>query len=415
VKRRIIAAGAAAVLGLGLAGCGASEGGSAGGTGGAGGSTTITYAIWDDTQKDAMQQIATAFEAENEGVTVKVEVTPWDSYWTKLQTAMTGGGGPDVFWMNGPNLGLYASNGQLAELTDLDTSKYPQGIVDLYTLDGKTYGAPKDFDSIALWYNKRLFEAAGVAEPTADWNWEDMQEAAKKLTTADVKGFASVAASQQNVYPAIYSAGGDLIAGGKSGFASADAQKGIEFLLSFINDATSPTQEQMTDTAPTEMFGSGKVAMMFSQNTNANFFLKSAEGENIQVAPLPKGPAGSISVIHGLANVAAAKGKNVDVAVKFAEFASGKAAADIQAKAGNALPAYEGTQDAWLAGFSSLNMQVFLDAAETAKPYPSTLAGADWHTVEDETLTQIWTGATPVAEGLTKISDALQASLDGEN
>lgn len=411
MERRGIAVLTAVALGVTLAGCS----GTSDTSGTSGGDATITYAIWDDTQKAAMEDIAAAFEKEHEGVDVKVEVTPWDSYWTKLQTAMTGGGGPDAFWMNGPNLGLYAANGILAELPDVDASKYPQGIVDLYTFEDKLYGAPKDFDSIGLWYNKKLFAAAGVAEPTADWTWADMQAAAKKLTTGDVRGFGSVAAAQQNVYPAVFSAGGELIDGDKSGYASAQAKEGVDFLLSFINDGTSPTQAQMTDTPITDLFGAGKLAMVWSQNTNANAFLQSAEGANIQVAPLPQGPSGSVSVIHGLANVANAKSEHADIAVEFAEFASGKAAADIQAKAGNALPAYEGTQDAWLAGFDTLNMQVFLDAAATAKPYPSTLAGADWHTTEEETLSQIWSGGVSEDEGLAAISDALQASIDGEN
>ncbi len=83
---------------------------------------TLSYAIWDVNQEPAMQSIADAFTAEHPNVTIEIQVNAFEDYWTKLQTAAAGGAGPDVFWMNGPNFQLYASNGLLAPLDD-------QGIV----------------------------------------------------------------------------------------------------------------------------------------------------------------------------------------------------------------------------------------------------------------------------------------------
>ncbi len=119
-----------------------------------------------------MQQLATAFTQENPNITIDVQLTPWETYWTKMKAAATGGAAPDVFWMNGPNYQLYATNGVLAPLDEkiaedkVDLSAYPKALVDLYTVDGKHYGLPKDFDTVGLWYNKELFDAAGVATRT---------------------------------------------------------------------------------------------------------------------------------------------------------------------------------------------------------------------------------------------------------
>ena len=147
-----LAASAAAVLAFSA--CSSS----AGGESSSGGDVTLSYAIWDENQKPAMEDIAAAFEKENPNVTIDIQVTPYKEYFTKLQTAATGGSAADVFWMNGPNFQLYASNGQLAPLDDagVDAADYPQGLIDLYTFDGKLYGAPKDFDTVALWYNLSL-------------------------------------------------------------------------------------------------------------------------------------------------------------------------------------------------------------------------------------------------------------------
>uniref|UniRef100_UPI0012F97FA9 extracellular solute-binding protein n=1 Tax=Sedimentibacter sp. B4 TaxID=304766 RepID=UPI0012F97FA9 len=72
-------------------------------------------------------------------ITINIDVVGTKDYWTKMQTAVSAGSGPDVFWMNGPNFALYASNGTLAPLDSslVDTSNYPKALVDLYSLDGK--------------------------------------------------------------------------------------------------------------------------------------------------------------------------------------------------------------------------------------------------------------------------------------
>ena len=169
----------AVVLSLAVAGC---SGGSSDGGAAEDGPVTLSYGVWDQNQVPALKQMIADFEKTNKNIKVKVQVTPYDQYFTKLQAAATGGAAPDVFWMNGPNFQLYASNGVLAPISDqikkdgLDTSVYPKSLVDLYSLDGKEYGLPKDFDTIGLWYNKTLFDDAGVKYPDATWTWTDSAE-----------------------------------------------------------------------------------------------------------------------------------------------------------------------------------------------------------------------------------------------
>lgn len=95
-----------------LAGCSAPAGSAE-----ADGDVTLTYAIWDQNQQPAMEQIAEAFTEEHPNVDVEIQLTPYKEYFTKLQTAVSGGAAADVFWMNGPNFQLYAGNGVLAPST----------------------------------------------------------------------------------------------------------------------------------------------------------------------------------------------------------------------------------------------------------------------------------------------------------
>jgi multiple sugar transport system substrate-binding protein len=221
MSKRWLAVGAGLLLTVTTACSGGGDAGEGGG-GAAGegeaaaGPVTLRYALWNPDQAPVMEELAAAFEEDNPNVDVQVEVTPFDQYWTALQTAATGGAAPDVFWMNGPNFPLYASNGVIAPIdeqiqdSELDTSVYPEALMELYSYDGQQYALPKDFDTIGLWYNRELFDAAGVPYPDETWTWETLQDAACRLTDP-AKGVHGVAARfdrQENYYNTIFQAGG---------------------------------------------------------------------------------------------------------------------------------------------------------------------------------------------------------------
>ena len=407
-----LAASAAAVLALSA--CSSSATGES-----SGGDITLSYAIWDENQKPAMEDIAAAYTEEHPNVTIEIQVTPYKEYFTKLQTAVTGGSAADVFWMNGPNFPLYASNGQLAPLDDVDAADYPQGLVDRYTYDDALYGAPKDFDTVALWYNKALFDAAGVEYPSAGWTWDDFRSTAAKLTDP-AKGQFGVAASQygqENFYNSIAQAGGEVISadGTESGYSSPEALEGIELWTDLIADGSSPTAQQMTATNPEDFFLSSKVAMFQNGSWAAIAYADNADiGGSVDVAPLPAGPEGNQSVIHGVGNVANAKSAHVEEAKDFAAFASGEQAAKIQAETGTVIPAYNGTQQAWVDALPQYDLQVYIDALETAVPYPVSKNTSAWTSIESEVLSQVWSGAVSPKDGLQDLAAQMQTALDAE-
>jgi ABC-type glycerol-3-phosphate transport system substrate-binding protein len=139
---------------------------------------TITYAVWDSNQAKGIRKMADEFEKANPGIKIKIEVNGWSDYWTALEAGATGGSLPDTFWMHSNEIYKFASNGMLLNLNDkikaskkITMSSFPKGLTSIYNFKGNQYAVPKDYDTIGLWYNKTMFDKAGVAYPNESWKW----------------------------------------------------------------------------------------------------------------------------------------------------------------------------------------------------------------------------------------------------
>ncbi|MGO1256936.1 ABC transporter substrate-binding protein, partial [Microbacterium gubbeenense] len=337
---------------------------------------TLTYGVWS--QDETMQELIDTFEADNPGIHVELQVSPWNEFWTKLQVAAQGGTAPDAFWMLGDKFQVYASNDQLLPLSDaisdagVDTSVYPEALVDLFTYDDELYGLPKDFDTVGLWYNKELFDAQSVDYPTSDWTWADVRKAAEELTSPDesVYGIAAPLNRQEGFYNTVAQAGGHIIDGEASGYDDQKTQAGIAFWTDFIADGYSPTLQEFADTEAVAQFENGSVAMYYGGSFYAQRFYDNAElRDKIDVAVLPAGDERA-TVINGIQNVGYAGSEHTEELEKFLVFLGSEEAAAIQAETGAVIPAYEGTQQAWVNAMPEFNLQAFIDQVPDGVVYP---------------------------------------------
>src|SRR5438309_5825413 len=166
------------------------------------------------TEDALLQDSINAFMAANPTVKVKWEPIAQD-YETVLKTNLAAGTEADVFYADIFWIDSLMKTGKLLALDDLmaksGTKKddFVPSLINAFTYQGKTYGIPKDFNTLGLVYNKDLFKAANVAEPTNDWTWTDLSAAAKKLTTGGVVGL-SLPADAARFVPFLWQAGGDL-------------------------------------------------------------------------------------------------------------------------------------------------------------------------------------------------------------
>lgn len=253
-------------------------------------SDAITVNIWDANQQKGIQEIADKW-TKTSGVKVNVEVVDWDNYWTLLEAGASGGTMPDVFWMHSNTAQMYMENDLLLDLTDyiskdssVDLSKYYEGVKNLYTRnDGKIFALPKDHDTIALLYNKAIFDKYGVEYPTDDWTWDDMYEAAKKITKdskGDVYGMAmNTSNNQDGWYNAIYCYGGKVVTDDHKGttIGSAESKAGMEMIRKLLT--VGAPQSVVAETGTDSLFMSGKVGMITQGSWMINAFY-TAEGHN---------------------------------------------------------------------------------------------------------------------------------------
>lgn len=403
-----------------MAGCG----GSSDKKEGDGGKVTLVYGVWDKNQEPVMQELAKKFEETHKNIEVKVQLTPYKQYWTKVETEAQGGNLPDVFWMNGPNIMKYADAGMLPPIddklkdSDLKVEDYPKSLIDLYNVGGKQYGIPKDWDTTAVWYNKEIFDKAKVPYPKADWTWDEMRETAKKLTDKS-KGIYGVAAAQddqQGYYNTILQAGGSIISEDKkkSGYDQPGGVEGIQCWLDLIKDGSSPTAEQMLENTPQDLFQSGKVAMVFQGSWMVPQFMKNdAIKDKIDIAPMPKIKKNA-AVIHGLSNVIYAKTKHQKEAWELVKFLSSKDANEMVAKSGVVIPAYKPALDIFLKSYSSVNLKAYTDSVEYSVMYPVSKNTSKWTTVQDDILKKVWAGQMSAEEGTKKIGEEMNKLLEQE-
>ena len=332
-----------------------------------------------------------------------------------LEAAATGGSLPDVFWMHSNEIYKYGANDQLLPLDDLikesglDLGKFPQGLVDIYKVNGHQYGIPKDFDTIALWYNKKLFDEAGVTYPTDKWTWDDLKEAAKKLTNKDkgIYGIATMLANQEGFYNFMYTNGGTaLTSDNKSGYTDPKTIEALEYYFSFGREGLSPTTGDAmdyfaNDKAAMALFGSWRIGSIISN-------------DKVDVVPLPSKDGKRVSIYNGLANAISAKTENKEAAWKFVNYLSSKEVQEKASKLGVAISAYEGASDVWVDTNKQFNLKSYIEEIKDAQIRPYTHETTKWEEKVYEILKPAYLGEKPVKEAAEEAAKAMNELIEEE-
>ncbi len=386
---------------------------------------TITYSIWGDPQEiKAQQAVVDAFHAVNPKITVKVTVSDWEPYWDKLQTSIAGGDAPDVFAMDGPLFPDYQSRDVLLDLKPyIDRDGYDltqladQAVADFTTPTGQ-FGLPRDLNVVALYYNKKMFDAAGIPYPDDTWDWAKLEDVAKQLTLKGANGkvkqwgFYTETTDMENYWSElVWQNGGDIIsADHKTSLVGSDqAAGGIQFLQDLIWK-----DKVMPDAAITDALGDAFEQGQAAMESNGSWLVAThqAAGLDFGIAPLPKGSAGQVTSINPTGAVVSKGSKNPDAAWEFVKYLASPAAQAKLMELKASLPANK----AVLAGPFSKSFdgaKVLADAITYARIKPSFQGYNDWTTtLQTEIDANVFNAPKKTAkQALTDVLPALDQVL----
>lgn len=135
------------------------------------------------------QRIIERFEAENPGITVELESVEGRDYYGRLLTAVAAGDAPDILQIGEDALPQFVERNALVPLDrfvfgayPLDTDMYLPGLLEAGQWQDRQYLLPKDYSTLAVFYNKRIFDEYGVPYPEQGWTWDEFLETAQALT-----------------------------------------------------------------------------------------------------------------------------------------------------------------------------------------------------------------------------------------
>ncbi|WP_045516448.1 ABC transporter substrate-binding protein [Neobacillus niacini] len=306
-----------------LSACGNSEKSSSQGKSG---EKVLRFATWDTGESLKYQQdIAKKFEMANPGVKVQVEAYA-DGFEDKLAASFGAKNPPDVMYMwNYPD--YYKSLEPLDDYVNKDSSfkttfdDFYTNILNYHKFKNATYGFPVGFTTRVIYYNKKLFQEAGVPLPTSGWTWEQFSDAAKKLSNPEKKQYGFVLSSKNNSYAFqefVWSNGSSFISpDGKKVDGYMNSSKTQEILKDFqhmIDENSAIVSDKVT-----ESFKSGKIAMIENGIWPLEDFNKA--GMDFGTAEIPSFHGQpSKGVIHSAGIAMAKDSKEKDMAWKFIKY-----------------------------------------------------------------------------------------------
>jgi len=394
------------------------------------GPVTISFMAWGAPEELAVwQQIVDDFQAANPNIKVNVEVSDWDSYWTKLKTLLAANTPPDVFAMDAPLYLDYQSRGVLLNIQPYidKTSGFLDGFypvtLEAYKLPDGYYGMPRDFQTVVLYYNKDMFDAAGVAYPTADWTYDDLRTSAKNLTidkngdgTIDQWGFASDLWDMELFWSeAIWSWGGEVINPDHTQTLVGEpiAREAWQFMYDLMF-----TDKSMPDTNTSGQYGGDLFqAGIAAMTTIGHWAVPGYATTEFKwdVAPMPISPGGGRATsVNSAGFVVAKDSKNADAAWEFIKYCLSQTGQTRLTELGLAIPVLESVANSPVflqQTMVNINQQVFLDSLAFARMKPVFKGYDEWASTIGDGMAPIWLGEADLNTTLDTIVPQADAVL----
>ncbi len=409
---------------------------------------TVTYQLWDTSQVPQYQQCADLFTQQNPNIAIKISQLGWNDYWTGITTGFVSGDMTDVFTDHLAKFPEYVSLGQLVDLQpfidrdQVSTDIYLPGLADLWVKDGARYGLPKDWDTIGIFYNKNMLDAAGIDPSVMDtWTWNSTDggtflDTIAKLTL-DANGNNGLSPNFDKSNVVQYGLTGNGMGGPygqtewswltqTTGWTFNNGQWGNEYYYNdpkfisaiqwyadlWLEHGFAPDLAQVNSLGSVTLFQSGKAAM----DANGSWQIATMFSSDfpVGVGRLPIGPEGRKSMFNGLADSIWIGSQHQEEAWQWLKFLASPACENIVGDAGVVFPATQEGVDRSLAARKAAGIDVtaFTDQADEKDGtflYPITDFGGEINTIMTETMDSIGLGQAKAADALPAANDEVNA------
>lgn len=348
---------------------------------------------------DVLEGLIKVFEAENPGIKINYTTADFGSYFTKLQTDFAAGTSPDVFELNYENFVTFASRGTLRDLRDemagsslvKDDTFYPAAL-DAFSYDGAQLALPITFSTVLLFYNKDMFDAAGVGYPTDDWTWDDVIAAGKAISDPAKRVWGiSQPVQFWEFYKAAKQAGGGLTVTPTVQIDTPENRAAAHYLVDKVQlSHVMPTDAEMSGVGDIDLFLNQQLGMIVTGIWMFDNFVTNATFDwDVAVEP-----GGAQKATHFFSNAAgvSSQSKVPDAAYKWVEFLAAHPAV-VQAR----------IESNW--ELSALS----LDQAEALEPYLAKPVPANREAVFESLAYAV---NPPVVENQPELQDIVNQELE---
>jgi len=365
---------------------------------------TIRLSGWtaNPNERQQLQEVLNKFTAKHQHIKVKYEAIA-DQYMDVMKTRLIGGTAADVFYLDAFEAPAFMKYGVLEPLDsyiqpEFNLGDFSSRLLSAFQYQSHTYGLPKDFSTLALFYNQQALSAAGISE--LPQTWSQLRSYAKKLTIdknkdgkIDQYGFGISPELARQVFM-IKAYGGELVnAKGKATFASKKAVKGLQILVDMYRQDKSTVQpSDVGTTSGIEMFGQGKVAMVIEGAWAIPYFQDTFPQLQYSTTELPKINNKKGTMAFTVAYVMNKQSQHKQAAWELIKYLTGKEGMKSWTKGGFALPTRE-----------SVAAELGYDNHPLYAPF---IAGADYAT--------IWQAGETLPTILTNFNNQFISALLGE-
>ncbi len=383
----------------------------------------VTLRVWSGASSPVENEFKeaqfAAFQEANPNIVLDVLISP--DYGTQIQAAFAAGDYPEVFTVGQFDFPSYVDSGLLMpagdRIVDADDI-YPSLQSAFSDADGNAYCVPKDFSTLALYYNIDHFEAAGVEAPTADWTWDDMTAAAQAITDAgivvnDIPVLGLSAAADRNRWMAFFWANGGRLFNDADEivFDSEEAVASLDFYANFVTSGIGAVPADLGGAGWNgEAFGRGYAGMTVEGNWAIGYLNNDFPDLNWGVAELPTAPSGNKGTLTftecwAVSSLSAEDPAVADAAWALVNFLTGPEQAAATGDQGfGPMPARASAADSWLTAQGDAGMP-FVAGADYAWAPVFPIGYGDFTTAVDEGTVDVMTGAATAADAMAEAGE----------